>query len=50
MIKEIRQEVANVLNELREPINMSQIWELMSKIAEKYDLEKVNGVYTVKER
>ena len=50
MIKEIRQEVANVLNELREPINMTQVWELMSELAEEYGLEKVDGIYTVKER
>ena len=41
--------VVAILNKFQEPINMSQVWQLMSELAEKHGLEKVDGIYTVKE-
>lgn len=42
--------VIAMLNKFQEPINMTQVWELMSKLAEDCNLEKVNGIYRLKER
>lgn len=45
----IRETAADILNEFRKTINITEVWDLIAELAEEYGLEKVDGAYIVKE-